>query len=524
MGNKHCRKPSKKASISLSTSSTSSSFGAAPNSVSKGTNTAGIMSGEKGIMEAAAGMRISESGNALRSTPNMGFISWKTGSLDTPAFQPRGYIPKKVQTISRSKELSGLAPAFVPGAQGKNVHQTAVSGASGARQPLSAPLRKPNTSAAVSKIQNLIHDMQKLPASNATRHGKHFSDASTAQSTNSGVSVATSGTAPSPSPLKVRDSIIRVHPRQKDLVISAAGIIRNRFHVDELELANGVYVHRRNASSDPTNVLGELAKKDEATKERFWLNHHVQIIVDLFTNSDVAAIDTKQSGKEKDVSLDVKGKGKEVVFATVIDHMAKLGKDFFKYAIKITVDLVFPPPREGSVAIRTHGRYGVSNNPTQSNISSAITNPGFATLQQLVAKLDNCVSMEFLEVVIHNPTSSSNQPFTIEQLMYGLPFYDLRFKDWQMKWQGSYMTKSIDVGYFPTVMLDKERNKWLWARRRAKREAEIVAKREQQRIDNMVFTTKSIAPEWQKHDCLLQPFPATLQSLPAEDAKDKEGL
>ena len=70
------------------------------------------------------------------------------------------------------------------------------------------------------------------------------------------------------------------------------------------------------------------------------------------------------------------------------------------------------------------------------------------------------------------------------------------------------MSEPVDVGHFPIILLDKERNKWLWAKKKAAKDAEIAARKEQERIDNMVFVTRSVASERSAPTpALPEPFP-----------------
>lgn len=86
------------------------------------------------------------------------------------------------------------------------------------------------------------------------------------------------------------------------------------------------------------------------------------------------------------------------------------------------------------------------------------------------------------------------------------------------------MTTPAEVGHFPIILLDKERNKWLWAQRNAERQAGIAARKKQEIIDNAVFVRQSIAPEWQNIR-LPQPFPPAAKSLsPKENVHGKKIL
>jgi hypothetical protein len=494
MGNKHSRRPSNKASITPTKSfksfksSKSSGSGVSPKPTSKDKATANASSvTNTGGDDTLGGTKDITDGR-------LKFRSWKTGTLDSTAFQPPGYSPRKIESATVSKGLSTQSSEFVPAAQVNKTDKEAIAGSSDSRQ---TSHKKPqNLSDGVKEIQNLIYKMQAFPAYNVAHPAIHLSDVSFAQSNAAAVSVTTSGPTTSFYPVKVRESIVRVDFKKKDFIISANGAFRNRFHVDELELVDGKYIYQPKAPFDPTNAFGEIADLCEAGKEHFWVNHHVEIIVDLCGFISAAVIESKGDSKGKFATFDVKEKGKEVVTSiTIIDQLAKLGKDFLNYTTRITVDLIFPPPRAGSVAVRPYGARVISSN---AHFGMVVNTAGFEIIQKLIAKLDNCVRMEFLEVIIYNPSASSTIPFTIEQLLHALPFYDLRFEHWKLKWQGNYMSTPVEVGNFPIIILDNERKRWLWHQNKVEREAKIAARKEQERIDNMVWVTKSIAPEWQR--------------------------
>lgn len=513
MGNP-CRRPAKKASIPLSSTSSSSGSGVSPKSLPK--SSIAVQTGSTTNMNvkeqtATTATGSTEVGDESKPIPaNLRFRSFGTGTLDTTAFQPAGYIPKQVQPVASPTELSAKSPDFVPAPPGKS-NQKAVVTSSGTRQSYSTPQKKPQSSAAMSKLQ---HVLKEFPPYNAARHAKHLSDISSGQSSASAMSVGTSRTTTSPSPVKVRESIVRVDSKKKDFIICATGVSRNRFHVDELELFDGKLVYQPNTPFNPVNLLGEIAEKDEADKEHFWANHHVQIIIDLRNVPTAAVMGT----------VDTKGKGKEVISPhTVIDQIEKLGSDFFQYATRITVDLIFPPLHDTSSAARPYGPRAFSSKD-RVDFVTVVNNKAFKLIEEVAAKLNNCEIMVFLEVILHNPNASTSLPFTVEQLLHTLPFYELRFEDWKLRWQANYMTTPAEVGHFPIILLDKERNKWLWAQRNAERQAGIAARKKQEIIDNAVFVRQSIAPEWQNIR-LPQPFPPAAKSLsPKENVHGKKIL
>jgi hypothetical protein len=67
-------------------------------------------------------------------------------------------------------------------------------------------------------------------------------------------------------------------------------------------------------------------------------------------------------------------------------------------------------------------------------------------------------SLRKLDIVLHTPAYTRN-PLTLEQLNYALPFYELPFTGWELKWQNTYMSRPETVLGWPIMYLDIERGK-----------------------------------------------------------------
>jgi hypothetical protein len=501
MGNKNNRRGKKPTLLTSPTSFNNSGAAVNPESFAQRditpNNSPDVMISEEDEAKVFSTSSIGSILEQKHATTSLGFVSYATGTLDTTRFQPPGYIPKKVEPVfSEAQSLSVKSPEFIPKSQNKQSAGKSVGGgSSSARQFLSKPTNKqgkpPQPSAGLERLQNLIRD---FPPYYSTHYLMHMNDY--AKPSASAWPVGRSRATTSPTPLKAKDPFIRVDPTKRDLIIAADGISRNRYHVDELQLVDGKHSSQPNLPCKTTNVLSEIAEKGEAGKKKFWANHVVEIIVDLRGLLDDTRTD-KEDGGGQSVTADMNGKINQVVsLPTLIGQINKLGNDFFMYATCVAVNIIFPPPCADALELapaRPYGPTGMPHDNSRGDFSIVVNTPGFQLLQMLVSKIDKCVSLECLEVIIQNPNASTTLPFTVEQLLYALPFYDLRYEYWTLKWQGNYMSAPTEVGRFPIVLLDKERNKWLWAQKMEQKMDGEAARNEKKRISNMGSAGKSIA-------------------------------
>lgn len=262
--------------------------------------------------------------------------------------------------------------------------------------------------------------------------------------------------------------LTRKDPEMKDVIITASSIVRNIARVTEQYLPNG-QLHRTMGNEfmpENYNVVTAIKNMPEAKKQDFWENNWVQIDINL-----------------REPAVD---KG------TVIDQLNKLGPDFALYTKTVYVYILFANPGPSSDLpsyANLENRNGRWVYPDSSQI---LHTRAFDLLTQLAQKLNTFHNLQKLEVCLRNPKATTTTPITLQQLYHGLPFYDLNFEDWTLKWQATHMSRPESVSHFCIILLDKERNKVVRARDRAEKAA---AKKKQQEIDNQTHITYSVAPE-----------------------------
>ena len=527
MGNKNFRRP-QKVPLAMSTTSpvSSKSSGISPKTITKSTNKAiaaanMIIDGEVKI-SIKEGTGLEEAKDGPKQLLGLPFKSMRNKSLgENHCFQGAEdlkMLKKKEMeknAVATSKPLSATASHFVPSAVHGKHHQPAAAGSSQSKKsstrkqsqsrasrPTRHNKRRPKPSPCPAKIDGHIPEMQPFPPFTPNTHAMHPSNDSTdSQPSSGGASLCTALTTPQPL-RRVID--IRVNQKKKDIVINANSVYRNRVNncIQTLTPEGDIVINPPDPFN-PGNILNEIAALDDYAKKHYWQTNIVQIEVDL-RNIPTVVVDEKKGdasiekkGIAKVVALETKvndkSKGKEVVThtPTVMDQITRLGPDFYDYATDIHIDIQFPAPRDGFLAPRAHTTANKQGRWIYPDHNISVGTPGFVILEKLAVELDKVVSIKSLEVILHNAHASATVPFTLEQLYYALPFYDLQFMDWQLKWQGNYMSEPVEVGHFPLILLDKERNKWLWGKKKAAQEKERLERLAQNKIDEKVFITYS---------------------------------
>lgn len=527
MGNKNFRRP-QKVSLTMPTTSpvSSKSSGISSKTITKSTNKAiaaanMIVNGEVKIsIEEGTGHE--EAKDGPKQLPGLPFKSMRNKSLEENHYfqgaEDLKMLKKKEmekKAAATSKPLSATASHFVPGTVHGKHHQPAAAGSSQCKKSLTRKQgqpgafrstrhnkRRPKPSPGPAKVHGFLPEMRPFPPFTPNPHAKHPSNDSTdSQPSSGGGSLSTLLSTPQ-SLRRVID--IRVNKKKKDLVINANSVYRNRVNncIQTLTPEGDIVINPPDPFN-PGNILNEIAAFDDNAKKNYWQTNVVQIEVDLRNIPTVVVNEKKGDAnvEKKDIAKVVaaetkvndKSKGKEVVAhtPTVMDQIMRLGPDFYDYATDIHIDIQFPAPRDGSLAPRAHTVTNKQGKWIYPDHSVSVGTPGFVILERLAVELDKIVSIKSLEVILHNAHASATVPFTLEQLFYALPFYDLKFMEWQLKWQGNYMSEPVEVGHFPLILLDKERNKWLWEKKKAAQEKERLERLAQQKIDKKVFITYS---------------------------------
>ncbi|ESZ89716.1 hypothetical protein SBOR_9899 [Sclerotinia borealis F-4128] len=249
----------------------------------------------------------------------------------------------------------------------------------------------------------------------------------------------------------------RADKKKKDIIISQFGVIRNLARITDRFTENGfLYKHAcadefQPAVYDVADVVSKMLAKE---REEFWAKNWIEIEVDFRSEEEMININAQEvNGQEKPP------KG----YHTLLNYIDYLGPDFLAHAKYIFVSIMFPSISDAD----------------QSKVNSSVLHCQqtleFQHIEKLVAKLQHFPAIKRLDVILQTP-SNTKKPLSIPQLNLVLPFYDLGFTEWNIKWKTSFMTKAEPVGGWPVHYLDKERNRLL---------------RERERVKNAVFVTKS---------------------------------
>lgn len=256
----------------------------------------------------------------------------------------------------------------------------------------------------------------------------------------------------------------RADKKKKDIIITQLGVIRNLTRITDRFTENGYpykHVCADEFQPDVYDIAAVVRGMQPKERAEFWSKNWVDIEVDFRTDEEVFGLKNKENGDEQEQEQVPKN------YDTLLNHIDHLGPDFAAHAKYIFISILFPslPSSEDS-------------KPTPSTTTSVLTSqqtPEFQHLSSLVLKLQHFPSIKRLEIILVTP-SNTKKPLSIPQLNLVLPFYDLAFTDWNIKWKTSFMTKAEPVGGWPIHYLDKERNRLL---------------RERERVRDAVFVRKS---------------------------------
>jgi len=389
------------------------------------------------------------------------FRSMREGTLITGRFGSPPTACRGPQPFPKAS-LNPKTPDFVPATvrTPSKLHHNAAS-----QQYLSPPMSD-GGSEVLQKIKTLIQTFP--PAQSSDNY--HVGPLTNVVDTPNRQSVVPI-TPPSPGqsaecvPGQPRYFISRARPQEPDIIITAEGIEHNIARVAERQLPNGLLSHTVTPDFDPKNhdVLNTILKKSEKDRQDFWEINWVEIVVDLRGDQGASSI---QDNDKEDM-------GKAVVRAkaSVINMMEKFGPDFAKYTRTVFVTIYFGEESVNAEAIKSC---------TKAQQKSA----GFKLLEDLVVKLDDFEALQKLEIILRTP-SRVRSPISIEQLNLALPFYDLKYEDWDIKWQAEYMSRPERVTGWPITYLDRERYRITQERIRKERE-------QQRKLDNIVYVRESV--------------------------------
>ncbi|APA05576.1 hypothetical protein sscle_01g003460 [Sclerotinia sclerotiorum 1980 UF-70] len=248
----------------------------------------------------------------------------------------------------------------------------------------------------------------------------------------------------------------RADKKKKDIIITKLGVIRNLARITERFTESGYPYKHASADEfqpDVYDVADTVSKMPAKEREEFWAKNWIEIEVDLRSKEEMISDNAQVEGEEKP----------RKDYETLLKYIDNLGPDFTAHARYMFVNIIFPSILDAD----------------QSKINSSVLGcqqtHEFQHIEKLVAKLQHFPKIKRLDVILQTP-SNTKKPLSIPQLNLVLPFYDLGFTDWNIKWKTSFMTKAEPVGGWPIHYLDKERNRLL---------------RERERVKNAIFVRKS---------------------------------
>ncbi|KAM3068889.1 hypothetical protein ACMFMG_004063 [Clarireedia jacksonii] len=243
-----------------------------------------------------------------------------------------------------------------------------------------------------------------------------------------------------------RNRSLRADKSLKDIIISRHGITHN--------------IIPNISSPSSCSLIDILRSMSGKEREEFWSWNWVEIGIDLnFKEGEAEGYEKLEKIKN---------------YNMLIQNLELLGPEFKTSVQNMLINIIFPEPSPSTS----------SESPTTSNINATShTTPEFMHLTELVTHLSlsspplqslpspqPLSSLQTLTILLTVPNSS--KPLSLSQLTLLLPFYDLPFTSWTIKWRTSFMTRAEPVGGWPVHYLDKERNRLLRERERERVVAE----------------------------------------------------
>ncbi|TGO55607.1 hypothetical protein BCON_0089g00020 [Botryotinia convoluta] len=430
----------------------------------------------------------------------LGFKSFRQGTLITPNFEALGKVA--------AKSLSATSPEFVPALPPKIAPfpKAPVDTRSGAspvkelknRSEMADHTQINGTPYHIHTLGDGLTAMSKLPMkldhgatpanrndSNAThgleieqkagihllQDGMNTMSIHSANSTpdKAGSSSFATSTKANETPLSTPSPVVlptgprpekprfgRADKKKKDIIITQLGIIRNFARITERFTENGYpYKHACADEFQPDvyDVASIVSKMPTKDRGEFWEKNWIEIEVDFRSEEEIIGTNAQVAGQE----------GSPKDYDKLLNYIDCLGLEFAAYAKYIFVNILFP-----SIA-------DTNQSKANSSVQTCQQTREFQHIERLVAKLQLFPNIKRLDVILQTP-SNTKKPLSIPQLNLVLPFYDLGFTNWNIKWKTSFMTKAEPVGGWPVHYLDKERNRLL---------------RERERVKNAVFVRKS---------------------------------
>ncbi|KAH7371786.1 hypothetical protein BKA64DRAFT_715276 [Cadophora sp. MPI-SDFR-AT-0126] len=314
-----------------------------------------------------------------------------------------------------------------------------------------------------------------------------------------------------------REFLARKDRGKKDILVTAEGITRNHVRIIERQLPNGIpYQSFHNDFDSPKyNFVEKFKAMTAGEKESFLAKNFVDILVEMKSAEEENLLAAAEPGDQLGQSLGKKGRGKnkskakevkdtkevlevkdaksgkdtsaEAAATTVVtkrevtslDNLKSLGPEFASYAKRLTVTLAFPPSHNPTDLVPMTGAGPIAQLSITPPAGPAQTSSNFIILKKLVDYIHIFKNLSSLSVILRIP-ASQRMPFTMSQLHHVLPFYDLGFTDWDIKYLPENLSVPSKVRGWAIGQLDRERNK-------------IIAER-LRKVEEAVFDRGSVMP------------------------------
>lgn len=408
----------------------------------------------------AAGQTPTKSGGQATALP---FRSYQTGTLHTNNFEPSGSTSTK-GAVDAKNRLSAKSAEFVPSTQIARSFSEPSANAPKMTHLLSTrPAYKPYVDLAVDTAYvetGPLHPSLPMGFTSRVLPGGKI--------------------APPDTPIHISSYDTRIDLSKKDVVFTNSSVTHNAIHMMEYcrpgEKPFSVptdYYHPYLYNFDEAN---DLASTDERIE--FWSQNWVEIILDMGNLSDYL----RENGEFREP------------YPGIVRQITHLGHELPAHAQVVFVTINFPEETSPRVPSQV-------KTCTKEQMESL----GYKAVQIIADKLKEFSALTRLEVILRTP-AHTQPPISLEQLNHALPFYELPFTNWRLKWQNSYMGRPETISGWPITYLDIERSKINRDNEKARREKE-----------NKVFVHPSASPA--VHDL---PFnPRIESSKPSPKGKGK---
>ncbi|KAI9047246.1 hypothetical protein LZ554_008699 [Drepanopeziza brunnea f. sp. 'monogermtubi'] len=286
----------------------------------------------------------------------------------------------------------------------------------------------------------------------------------------------------------------------KDIIISSTGVICNSVRVVEQQVPGNPPRQIIQDIFNPSvyDFVTEFKNSSPEIKENLLAKNCIDIQVHLNDPEEDALADEKLfavkgaekkkaetmgDGQEKAVSSDpfdvqplIEALEQDIPEkVTVLDVLQSLGSGFVENVKRLTITLIFPNstnPVTGPASSHVGPIPQVASSRTLGGVPQ--NTPNFRYLTKVVDYLHNMSSLTQVSINLL-VTARSRMPLSMLQLYHVLPFYDLGFINWDVKYQPSNLSVPLKVHGWAISQLDRERDQIIAERFRRAREAVSAA-------------------------------------------------